>query len=194
MFDSDPSEKTFAAERSSRAPQSSPSCHNRTTGSATSASVPAVSKFVALSEEATRRKEAKELESRYQGVSKAYQKLQEKYDDCYAKMKTYRKKFDTAEKDLGTARLLSTRLAEEKSELEQSLRRNKDYTRKLESMIARGKAGKENLDSDSINGSQRPACGGGEVASKLRGDLEAAEKAVSLTYHIGIAGGRADQE
>ena len=87
------------------------------------------------SEDAIKRKEIRELDTKYHSLDKAYQKLEEKYNDCYSKMKSHRKKAETLEKELGNSRMVNTKLTEEKEDLQKQLNKNKEYIRKLEASI-----------------------------------------------------------
>jgi len=83
----------------------------------------------------TKRKDLRELESQYHNLSRANQKLQEKFDSVQSKMNEYRKKAERLEKDLNNAKIICSKVSEEKDELQRQLTKNKEYTRKLEACI-----------------------------------------------------------
>lgn len=93
------------------------------------------------SQDAIKNKEIKELERKNFSISKAYMKAEDKYNDCLAKMKNYRKETEKLEKELAIAKSATTKLAEEKAELDKKLIQSKEYIRKLEGTITKGSKG-----------------------------------------------------
>jgi chromosome segregation ATPase len=90
---------------------------------------------------ANKTKEFRELTAQLDNLSKSYEKLSGKHEKTLEKVKEFTVKNKTIENELGISKSVISKMAEEKTILEQKVEQNKDYIRKLEATITAGPKG-----------------------------------------------------
>jgi len=86
-------------------------------------------------------KEYRELIPQFDNLSKSYEKLNVKHEKILEKFKGMTAKNKIIENELGMSKSVISKMAEEKTILEQKVEQNKDYIRKLEATITAGPKG-----------------------------------------------------
>lgn len=91
-----------------------------------------------LSNNASLKKEMNDLDGKYKNLEKAYNKIDKKNKEITEEIKSLKIRNDTISKDYNILRMSNEKIVAEKSNLENILEENKNYTRKIESRLVSG--------------------------------------------------------